>query len=218
MKMGTKSVLFGAHAFWLHPWFVALAWWRLYGFPWDWRLWVAFFVHDLGYWGRPNMDGPEGEAHPFVGARIMAEVCGGNRQFQFTTAMAIPDLDPPETCPSGRWPEFVLFHSRFLAKRFNMTPSRLCIADKLAIALTPWWLYLPLVLLTSEIHEYRQKAAERRDLGEDTKGANAWNTHREWYRGVQDYMRDWVAEHQDGRPDTWTPDTREAQDETGVWR
>lgn len=61
MKVGTKSVLFGAHCFFIHPWFVALAWWRLYGFrgvedryvgrvsllnP---RLWLCFFTHDLGY-------------------------------------------------------------------------------------------------------------------------------------------------------------------------
>jgi len=41
-------------------WFVAWGWWTLYGFPFDPRLWVAFFVHDLGYIGKPNMDGPEG--------------------------------------------------------------------------------------------------------------------------------------------------------------
>ena len=35
MKIGTRSVLFGAHQFATHPWFVAAAWWRLYGFPWD---------------------------------------------------------------------------------------------------------------------------------------------------------------------------------------
>lgn len=35
MKIGTKSVLYGAHCFIIHPWFVALAWWKLYGFPWD---------------------------------------------------------------------------------------------------------------------------------------------------------------------------------------
>jgi len=64
MKVGTKSVLFGAHCFFLHPWFVAAAWWKLYGFPFDLRLWVAFFCHDLGYLGKPNMDGPEGETHP----------------------------------------------------------------------------------------------------------------------------------------------------------
>ena len=71
MKIGTKSVLFGAHAFYLHPWFVAWAWWKLYGFPWKPWLWVMFFVHDLGYWGKPNMDGPEGEEHPWLGARFL---------------------------------------------------------------------------------------------------------------------------------------------------
>jgi hypothetical protein len=30
MKVGTKSVLFGAHQFATHPWFVAAAWWKLY--------------------------------------------------------------------------------------------------------------------------------------------------------------------------------------------
>lgn len=74
MTIGTKSVLYGAHCFFLHPWFVALAWWRLYGFPWDPRLWAAFCVHDLGYIGKPNMDGPEGETHPLFGARLMTRL------------------------------------------------------------------------------------------------------------------------------------------------
>jgi hypothetical protein len=71
MKIGTKSVLFGAHGFFLHPLFVALAWWKLYGFPFDPRLWLAFTLHDLGYIGKPNIDGPEGEEHPTFGARVM---------------------------------------------------------------------------------------------------------------------------------------------------
>ena len=71
MKVGTKSVLFGVHCFFLHPIFVAIAWTKLYGFPFDPRIWVAFFVHDLGYWGKPNMDGPEGETHVELGAKIM---------------------------------------------------------------------------------------------------------------------------------------------------
>jgi len=71
MKIGTRSVLFGAHCFFIHPWFVAAAWWKLFGFPWDPRLWVAFAVHDIGYWGKPNMDGEEGEMHPMTGAKIM---------------------------------------------------------------------------------------------------------------------------------------------------
>lgn len=74
MNVGTRSLLFGYHCFFLHPWFVALGWWKLYGFPWDPRLWVAFFVHDLGYWGKPNIDGPESESHVELGAKIMGRL------------------------------------------------------------------------------------------------------------------------------------------------
>lgn len=31
MTIGTRSVHFGAHAFWLHLWFLAAAWVRLFG-------------------------------------------------------------------------------------------------------------------------------------------------------------------------------------------
>ena len=33
MTVGTRSVLFGAHAFWLHFWFVGIAWARLFRGP-----------------------------------------------------------------------------------------------------------------------------------------------------------------------------------------
>lgn len=56
MKVGTKSVLFGVHFFLWHPILVFIGWWKLYSFPCDPRLWVAFIVHDLGYLGKPNMD------------------------------------------------------------------------------------------------------------------------------------------------------------------
>ena len=46
MKLGTKSLLFGCHQFVLHPLFVLVAWWRLYGRP-SWRMVVAIIVHDL---------------------------------------------------------------------------------------------------------------------------------------------------------------------------
>ena len=52
MTVGTKSVIFGVHAVLVHPFFVAWAWSRLYGFPWDPRLWLAFLVHDVGYLGK----------------------------------------------------------------------------------------------------------------------------------------------------------------------
>ena len=132
MRIGTKSILFGAHQFILHPLMVALAWWKLYGFPWDPRLWVAFFVHDMGYWRKPNIDGKEGERHPFCGAEFMYRFFG------------------------IEWYIFCRDHSRHLAVKCNSKPSRLCFADKLAFCITPKWLYLPMVILTGEIKEFME--------------------------------------------------------------
>ena len=74
MTVGTKSVLFGAHCFLIHGFFVARGWWTLWGFPWDPRLWTAFFVHDLGYLGCGDMDGSEEEEHVHLGAKIMGRL------------------------------------------------------------------------------------------------------------------------------------------------
>lgn len=198
MKIGTRSVLYGAHCFLLHPWFVARAWWILYGFPFDPRLWVAFWIHDLGYLGKPNMDGAEGELHPYWGAFVMGAFFG------------------------QRWFEFTLSHSRYLAKKLGIQPSRLCIADKLAIALTPSWLYLPMVRATGEISEYMARAKQRSLSGESKhlsvteRSQMERDDARAWYAGLQSYMRRWVEEHKDGRDDAWTPVRREAVDDSGV--
>jgi hypothetical protein len=176
MKIGTRSVLFGAHQFALHPWFVAAAWTRLYGIPWDPRLWVAFFIHDLGYVGKPNMDGAEGETHPEWAARVMGRLFG------------------------RRWHDFTLLHSRFYSNRLGRPFSRLCVADKLAIALTPSWLYLPMARWSGELDEYRQGQRGRTEQRPD-------ESDREWHAAVQAYCRGWAYEHRDGREDTWT--TRE---------
>jgi hypothetical protein len=188
MKIGTKSVLFGAHCFFIHPWFVAFAWYKLYGFPWDPRLWVCFFVHDLGYWGKPNMDGPEGERHVEFGADIMK--------------------------PFGwDWYYMCQNHSRYWAKTCGQKPSRLCFADKLSLYYTPAWLYLPMVCATGEIKEYLKNAEKA-----DSNHWKALNyipevEHRSvflkrWYAQLQKYMHDWVYEHLDGRKDEWTDEKR----------
>lgn len=177
MKIGTKSILFGAHCFLIHPWVVALAWWRLYGFPFDPRLWVAFFVHDLGYLGKPNMDGPEGECHPEAGAALMRRLFG------------------------RQWGEFTLYHSRYYAKRNGAQFSRLCVADKLAFCLTPRWLYLPMVRATGELHEYL--ATGRGAAGEAQWDNTGLDTAEAWHARLHEYMGRWVAEHKDCRPETW---------------
>lgn len=255
MKIGTKSVLFGAHCFFLHPWFVAAAWWKLYGFPFDPRLWVAFFVHDLGYWGKPNMDGIEGERHPYFGAKIMQRLFDKKERIWHLVDphVTIPYNEPIEIwdglriktarlvqggfeeitdgTPTGEWVSwspiwwrtlqttwytFSLHHSRFLSKRNGAHFSRLCVADKYAIALTPAWLYLPMVRATGEIHEYL-KLSKQRENPEHAAKIDATG-QKQWYASLRRYMVEWVAEHKDLRPDTWTPDIRTAKNETGVWQ
>ena len=58
MRIGTKSVLYGAHCAVVHPWFLAAAWWKLYGFPWDIRLWACLLrCMMLGTFSKGDMDG-----------------------------------------------------------------------------------------------------------------------------------------------------------------
>jgi hypothetical protein len=181
MKIGTKSVLFGAHCFLLHPFFVAIAWSKLYGFPFDPRLWIAFFVHDIGYWGKPNMDGPEGETHVELGAKIMS-IFG------------------------KKWADFSMYHSRYYAKKHGAQPSKLCFADKLSFSYTPAWLYLPMVNATGEIKEYLRNA--KKDNSPNWKPV--FSGQIAWHKQLSEYMIKWVDEHKDGRIDTWTDSNRHA--------
>jgi hypothetical protein len=204
LNVGAKSVLFGAHQFLLHPLFVAAAWTKLYGFPRDPRLWVAFFVHDLGYLFCKDMDGQDGEQHPFFGARLMTHL--------FDSGQLEPYKRGQRYIFLGRWGEFSLFHSRFLAKHSGHPYSKLCVADKFATTLEPWWLYLPRVIATGEIKEYMAKASGRpgsKYVGEPNTETEERlvksNNKREWFRGMTSYLRRWVDEHRDGNPDTWTP-------------
>jgi len=209
MKIGTKSVLYGAHCFFIHPWFVFAAWWKLYGFPFDPRLWVAFFVHDLGYWGKPNMDGKEGETHVVWGARVMLRLFDKKRK----------DGTPEDLT----WYEFCLLHSRYYAKQLEKQPSKLCYADKLAICLEPAWFYLFRVNLSGEIKEYMALAKTRTKQGEPVTKYESMRLNGDsqfaWFYSMTEYLRRWVAVHKDGAKDTWTPsETREVINENGVWK
>lgn len=211
MKVGTKSVLFGAHAFYLHPFFVAWAWTKLYGFPLDPRLWFAFFLHDLGYIGKPNMDGPEGERHVEWGARAMSFLFDSWTEEQRKAEIVI---EPPDgmSWRCGPWGQFSLFHSRFYARKHSRRYSRLCVADKLSVALEPAWLYLLRVRLSGELTEYMALAAGKNGskyAGEPNTEAVARDVASDdpkvWFRGMSEYCRQWAMEHRDGRQDTWTP-------------
>jgi hypothetical protein len=229
LRVGTKSVLFGAHAFWLHPGLVVLAWWKLYGFPRDIRLWVAFFVHDLGYWGKPNMDGTEGEKHPEFGARIMHilfdkrmyRVFSDDPEYMITQGWEF--LETVEESNRGMlhrytrkqtyWHDFCLYHSRFYARRDDKPISKLCIADKLSFCLEPAWLYLPRVIASGEIKEYMAISGrvegskhEHEPTTQEEKDLLDSRSPREWHRGLVSYVLRWVDEAcRNNGVDTWTP-------------
>ena len=153
---------------------------------------------DLGYIGKAAMDDEDGETHPKLGARVM-DVFG------------------------EEWAAFCLLHSRYYAKRLGRPFSRLCVADKLSFALTPRWLYLPMVNWSGEIHEYldRAKNADQDRPGE-LKSRFAAADYRgrqvEWHIELCRYMRAWVEIHKNGAQDTWTSADRHARTDSGVWQ
>lgn len=221
MTTGTKSILFGAHTWFIHPFFVAWAWTKLYGFPWSLKLWIAFVVHDWGYWGKSRMDDEIGETHPILGARIMSFLFDfgerglgpGYDMSDPINYIAVKDPTSGRTHIFGRWGQFALLHSRYFAKKLNQPFSRLCVADKLAIALTPAWLYLPGVSATGEIHEYLKNAQNAEAAYWKPTGYDK----RKWYAELQRYMIEWVDAHKDGQQDTWTNANRHTRTTSGVW-
>ena len=173
-----------ASCFLIHPFFIAAGWLGTRGFPWDLRLWVAFFVHDLGYFRCPNVEGPEGEEHVQLGAKIMGLLFGSS------------------------WADFTLRHSRYWAKKHGVGVSELCYADKMAFVLTPAWLYLPMARASGELAEYMAKSRDRQGGGaafNETERAQLQSGDPAiWLKGLQSYTRRWVEEHRSGRADTWT--------------
>ena len=175
MRVGTRSVLFGAHGLWLHPWFVAAAWCRLYGFPFDFRVWATFWLHDIGYLGCRDMDGRDGESHVQLGARVMEMLFG------------------------SEWGDFCRRHSRYWVKKHGGELSPLAVADKLAFASTPWWLYIPMTAATGELQEY-MAVSQQRQAGDDSftdaeRESLASGNRRRWLSALQAYTMRWVQQH-----------------------
>lgn len=139
MRVGTKSVLFGVHAFWIHPILVGLSWQKIYKVWPGWPEWVAIFLHD-NYWGLPNIDGVEGKQHPARNAKL-AQWLGGRYA-----------------------EELVRFHSRAFASAAERNPSSLCAPDKYSILLEPEWFYLLRARLSGEIKEFVNNAIETEAL------------------------------------------------------
>lgn len=133
MKTGTKSVLIGAHQFIIHPIEVYLAWKKLYKVRPTFKEIICIIVHDWGYFGKSSIDGDDGRLHPHLGGKMAGKL--------FDEEYAI----------------LCYCHSRYYAKILNLKPSKLCWADKYCLVNEPWWLYIPRVILSGEIHEFREE-------------------------------------------------------------
>lgn len=152
MKIGTRTLLFGVHQFLWHPFTVWRAWRWLYGERPKWWVCVAIFFHDVGYWGLPNLDGPEGKRHPEGGARIAARIVGWvyARILRKSSVKSIMAGFSTYLLSYG--------HSRELAKQEGREPSPLCWADKACVLFDPPWLYLLRARLSGELEEFKQNA------------------------------------------------------------
>lgn len=195
MTVGTRSLLFGVHQIFLHPLFVALAWKDVYGrFPRDPRIWIAFIVHDWGYFGCPNMDGHKGKLHPLLGARIISFLFDPPRTRRFHL---FKDKSGRQIgfVRVGQWGEFCLFHSRSLAKMQSRNPSALCAPDKLAFCKYPRWLYLVLARFSGELREYMHNASSP----EGKKAGIDASSPERWFETLSTHMREVVHQTRKGQ-------------------
>jgi hypothetical protein len=174
MKIGTKSVLVGAHQFIIHPTTVFLAWCKLYGWP-NWKEFLCILGHDLGYIGCQNMEGEEGVKHPEKMATWAYDHLDDH-------SLSSGDEPADWNCQEAfRYFHLCLLHSRTLAAEYHQPPSKLCWADKLSVRYDPWFIYLPRVILSGEIHEYRKEA--------DTAGLFPLSkSNREWHEWARERM------------------------------
>lgn len=158
MKIGTRSVLYGAHQFLWHPWTVAKAYRLVYG---KWPTldeWIGILTHDIGYWGSPNMDGEEGRKHPEVGANVAARIV-----FFFTRSVTrAVDVY-----------FFTLYHSSHYAAMHNAEPSRLFLPDKVSILVESRRFYLLRATLSGEVREYIENSPFGK-LPPELKTAGGW--------------------------------------------
>lgn len=165
MKVGTKSLLFGCHQFILHPIFVYSAWINCYRELPNPKETICIIIHDWGYWGKPNMDGPEGELHPQWAAHVATKYLG------------------------GEYGILCLLHSRFAARAVMRPVSKLCLPDKIGVAKMPDWLWVILARFTGELYEYMgQSKYEINKLGPN---GNSYRSPKMFKKAFNEIAKTW---------------------------
>jgi hypothetical protein len=167
MEQGTKSLLFGDHQFIIHPIYVTAAWIKCYKKLPNPKEQICIIIHDWGYWGKPNMDGEEGERHPIWAADFADKHFG------------------------VRYHDLCLYHSRFLSKWHKHQVSKLCLPDKVGVGMMPVWLWVTLGKMSGEVYEYmKQDKYEINHLGPN---GTSFRTPVMFFRDYKKITKRWLA-------------------------
>ena len=130
MRVGTKTILFGLHSFWLHPMVVWYSYFKIYGSL-SFKMAAAIFFHDLGYWRCKSLKHGDGYSHPSKSAELFSKFFK-NDYHQY----------------------YQIYHHSRRYPSGNTEVSCLGIADKLSFFYYPKWLVLFLGTLSGELKEY----------------------------------------------------------------
>lgn len=160
MKIGTKTLLFGCHQFLIHPWYVYRAWKKIYKVRPDFWETVCIVIHDWGYWGCSDIDGPEGEEHP---SRIVHMI------YWITLDKYINHIfNVNKYAVDDKIVPLCLYHSHTMADKMERGVSKLYWADKLGTVSMPPRLWVWFGKLTGEMGEYTTNPKyQREECGTD---------------------------------------------------
>lgn len=172
MKRGTLSILVGVHQFLWHPFTVWRAWRYLYKKNPTWVELVAIFCHDLGYWGKPDMDGEAGRTHPEGGANLACYIV------YYLGILVYARRKNTRECAmlmSESVRELCLWHSTHYAQLAGGHVSALYLPDKVCILFDPPWFYKLRARLSGEWKEYVDRENHVRWLrGESIITGDEW--------------------------------------------
>lgn len=176
MNIGTKSLLFGVHQFLWHPISVGLAWRKCYKVWPRWNELIAIFCHDIGYWGKSDMDGDEGQTHPERGAGIARKL--------------VIFLSGDEKLASETY-WLSLYHSVHYAQESAQAVSKLYLPDKVSILFEPRWWYLLRAKASGEVYEYLQNAPPEADVA----GIKIYKTPVQWFGWYKEKVTQKLNQH-----------------------
>jgi hypothetical protein len=180
MNVGTKSLLFGVHAFWYHPYVVGRAYRHIHGVWPMFDEWLCILTHDWGYWGCPNLDGPEGKRHPERGAKVARTLVYWwfRLKMLFWPRDRIQSLHSIAFMYASEAYYRTLYHSSHYARMNGAKPSVLYLPDKASILFEPRWWYLFRAKLSDEVYEYIENSPLSK-LPPELRTPEAWYN---WYR------------------------------------